>query len=235
MAVYGELGRYPMYVNRFTRIIKYWGKIVKADNKLISTLYKELCNKIGNGNGRNWAADIKTLLDSYGFSYIWLSQNEANLDNFHIVFKQRVYDVFVQSWNNNINTSSTLCSYKLFKPVFEYEKYLCLLPTKFRISMSRLRLSSHKLHIETGRYAQNRTERHERYCAICNKRDIEDEYHFICVCEAYQQLRAIYIKPYFFRNPSVYKFNQLMQCDNRTLLNLGKFIYGAFTMRNSLL
>ena len=28
--VYGEFGRYPLYSNRFVRIIKYWGKIIQS-------------------------------------------------------------------------------------------------------------------------------------------------------------------------------------------------------------
>lgn len=43
---------------------------------------------------------------------------------------------------------------------------LNVLPSTLRNSLSRLRLSSHKLRIETGRYAQNRIERNQRYCTI---------------------------------------------------------------------
>ena len=38
MAVYGELGRYPLYVNRYTRMIKYWCKIIQSDNIIIRVL-----------------------------------------------------------------------------------------------------------------------------------------------------------------------------------------------------
>ena len=33
--VYHELGRYPLYINRCVRIIKYWGKIIQFDNVFI--------------------------------------------------------------------------------------------------------------------------------------------------------------------------------------------------------
>ena len=33
--VYGELGRYPLYINRFVRIIKYWSKLQTTDNILL--------------------------------------------------------------------------------------------------------------------------------------------------------------------------------------------------------
>ena len=31
MGVYGELARYPLYINGYVRMIKYWTKIVKSD------------------------------------------------------------------------------------------------------------------------------------------------------------------------------------------------------------
>ena len=100
---------------------------------------------------------------------------------------------------------------KLFTTVFGYEKYLSILPTKFRVVMSKLRLSSHNLRIETGRYARNHIERQQRYCTICNKLDIEDEYHFVLICAAYNDIRKRYIKPYYYKKPSVIKFNELME------------------------
>jgi len=40
-SVYGELGRYPLYISRYVRMVKYWCKIKKSDNILINQLYIE--------------------------------------------------------------------------------------------------------------------------------------------------------------------------------------------------
>jgi hypothetical protein len=59
--------------------------------------------------------------------------------------------------------------------------------------------------------------------------DIEDEYHFICTCKCYDVIRKLlqhlkYDKPdqqgkaaktFYYRNPSVYKFNQLLNSKNK--------------------
>ena len=50
----------------------------------------------------------------------------------------------------------------------------------------KLRLSSHCLCIETGRYKNVPLER--RICPMC-KSDVEDEYHFMLKCPAYNNLR----------------------------------------------
>lgn len=38
-AVYGELGRLPLYINRFVKIVKYWLKVIDTDNCIVKTLY----------------------------------------------------------------------------------------------------------------------------------------------------------------------------------------------------
>ena len=39
VGVYGDLGRYPLYISRYTRMISYWSKISQSDNIIISSLY----------------------------------------------------------------------------------------------------------------------------------------------------------------------------------------------------
>ena len=71
---------------------------------------------------------------------------------------------------------------------------------------------------------------------LCDKSEVEDEYHFVIICPSYINLRQMYIHPYYFRKPSVFKFTQLMQNKNMSILKkLGKYIYEAFNLRKSLL
>jgi len=103
-------------------------------------------------------------------------------------------------------------------------------------SLAKLRLSSHKLRIESGRYGESRIERDERYCVFCCKRDVEDEYHFVLVCCLYEELRKKYLKRYFYQKPSVYKYVELMKSKNsKQLLNLSKYVNETFNMRKAAL
>ena len=99
----------------------------------------------------NWANNVKSLLDTYGFSEVWMNPNCVKGKNFHNTFKNRVLDVFKQYWYENVRNSNSLCTYRYFKETLSIEYYLENLPKKFRIAISRLRLSSHKLRIEAGR------------------------------------------------------------------------------------
>ena len=103
-----------------------------------------------------------------------------------------------------------------------------------RPTHSPTRLKSHLLRIETGRHGQNRIDRSERICQVCDTGDLEDEYHFVLACAAYNELRVKYINMHFRHNPSVFKFLQLMNSsDTTTINNLSYFIYNAFKMRTS--
>ena len=57
------------------------------------------------------------------------------------------------------------------------------------LRMRKLRLSNHKLAIETGRYSRPFKKPAERICSIC-KIEMEDEYHFLNICPAYQENRC---------------------------------------------
>ena len=48
----------------------------------------------------------------------------------------------------------------------------------------------------------------------------------------YNDLRTTYIKKYYFRRPSVYKFVELFKSTNKsTVNNLSKYVYEAFNFR----
>ena len=97
-------------------------------------------------------------------------------------------DNFIQNWNSRLEESSRANFYTLFSN-FDHQLYLETIKiTKFRIALCKLRLSSHRLEIEVGRWAQpNRTPLDQRKCRICNI--VEDEFQFLLECELYKQIR----------------------------------------------
>ena len=79
-----------------------------------------------------------------------------------------------------------------------------------RMYLTRFRISSYSQRIQNGRYEKNKIARNERYCMYCGSCDIEDTYHFICICPCYSTLRSRYIDNFYFLRPSVLKFNLLI-------------------------
>lgn len=120
------------------------------------------------------------------------------------------------------------------KETFEISPYLLTVNNKkFRNAIAKLRLSSHQLNIETGRHRN--IERLDRKCTLCNRNELEDEYHFTLICPVYSDLRKEYLQRYYYIKPSVMKFITLLNSSKRKLLyNLAIYIIKSFKLRNSL-
>ena len=119
-----------------------------------------------------------------------------------------------------------IASFK-FQPYLEY-----FTVHKFCQALTRLRVSSHRLHIEAGRWAKPISiPLNERKCSICQQ--LEDEYHFVLECSIYNDLRKKYIPKKYWLRPNMYKFVELLSSTNKCLVRkLGNFVDNAFKVRN---
>ncbi|MEW8546880.1 MAG: reverse transcriptase family protein, partial [Candidatus Thiodiazotropha sp.] len=230
IAVYGELGRFPLFVLRKIRILKYWYKVINSQGSLLHKVYTQQLNDLNRGlDDNNWAFQVMSLLNNLGFTYIWNTQNITKMQLNMVI--QCVYDQYCQSWYESINSSSKLETLKCLNKVFGFEKYLsCITVDGHRIALTRFRCSAHKLMIEEGRYRN--IERNSRICQFCNLNVIENEYHFLLVCPAYRDIRTTILPNYYCRWPTKNKFINLLN-DNQSgiLKKLGKFLYQANVKR----
>ena len=142
ISLYGELRRYPLYISRNVRIIKYWCKLLKSENILLQQIYQAMLIDCNNGL-KNWASNVKSLLDTTGFSDIWYTQSSANLKPFPLIFK--IIDMFIQNWSSCINNNQSTRIYKDIKETFCIEDYITLLPKHLYRFIAKIRLSSHIL------------------------------------------------------------------------------------------
>lgn len=186
-------------------------------------------------NTINWASLVKRMLTELGFYHVWLSQGVGDITNFLTLFKQRKKDNFIQNWNARINESSRALFYRSISS-FEYQSYLDFITVKkFRVALTRLRVSSHRLEVETGRWHKPvSTPFDNRKCQFCNV--LEDEFHFMFICPVYTDLRENYICRYNRTRPSMSKLVSLFQSDRKTYIrNLGIFIFRAFEERKEII
>ena len=120
-------------------------------------------------------------------------------------------------------------SCKLYKYDFVLEHYLHIVDIrKYLIALSRFRCSNHKLEIESGRHSG--IPRNERLCKYCLENrsvaNVEDEYHFICICPQYINLRNKYFGVTFLANLN--NFIKIMSSKTKKeVINLACFIYHA--------
>ena len=151
------------------------------------------------------------------------------------VLRGRLRDIYISNWRSGLELSSALDVFREIKTNFEQSSYLSVIEnTKYRNILAKLRLSSHKLNIETGRH--NKIARNDRKCTMCNINDIEDEFHFVLKCPVYADLRRQYIPRYYYTHTSLMKYILLMQSNNKILIRkLAMFCDKSFKLRDSLL
>ena len=233
--IYGDLGRIDFKTRRYVNIIKYWLKLLTLnENKFAKKVYLMLkIDSETRPEKENWCTLLKNLLSNLGLFNAWYFQQVGNQQYFMTLVKQRLTDHFIQNWNSRLDNSSRAIFYKNVTN-FGFQFYLKSVNiSKFRQSLSKLRMSSHRLQVEAGRWSKpNPTPHNERKCLVCNK--IEDEFHFLLECQLYTDIRHKFISQYYTRNPSMIKLQHLLTNENESQIRkLAMFVDKAFCIRNN--
>ena len=238
LSLYAEVGRFPLHIDRYVRMVKYFLKLhtVKQGNcilKQVVVLQRLEIERKNNAN--NWSSKIRDILNQTGFTDVWLFPESVNNDHFIPLFKNRLRDQYITNWDVSVTSCSSMILYKELKPVFERSSYLDIVDNKkHRNIIAKLRLSSHKLSIETGRH-QN-IDRDQRKCILCNLNDIEDEFHFVLKCPYYNDVRNALIPKYYRIRPNMFKFIKLLNSSNKTVLRkLAMYCLTCFKIRENVI
>ena len=188
--VYGELGRFPLYINSSVRSIKYWFRLLQMDLERLPRQAYEMM-KTQDQNGKScWVTHIRTLLSRTGFYYIWANQGTQNVQGFLRVFKQRLIDQFIQEWDSTIRYKDRYTLYSSFKDSFECSPYIQNVSIYcFRVAFSQIRAGVLPINNNMNRYGPNINDSFCPFC--CNV--IEDERHFLLECPIYSDLRQIFL------------------------------------------
>ena len=176
IAVLSELGRFPLHFDIVKCLLKFWHRLENLDASfpLLKNAYitsKNLFTK----KLPSWYGSIDRLSNCLGFS---LQNINVSSYSFKKNLNKCVYSYYLREWKNKLVDSShgKLRTYTSFKTNFGLENYLKILSNfELRRSITKFRISAHKLMIEQGRYigipSQN------RICSKCSLNEVEDEIH----------------------------------------------------------
>ena len=89
------------------KMIKFWMRLIATNNnKLSSKIYQVLFNMhVANIYSSPWICAIENILNSCGFTYIWLQQCKQSDTWVDYILKQNIKDQFIQRWTSDINNS----------------------------------------------------------------------------------------------------------------------------------
>ena len=104
------------------------------------------------------------------------------LANSKVLLNRKLQECFRHSWHQkrNFYSQGKLDLYTSLKESPGFENYLNIPNQKLRQAITRMRISSHKFPIETGRFEHK--ERSERICPLCCD-GIGDEVHYLISCQ----------------------------------------------------
>ena len=113
------------------------------------------------------------------------------------------------------------------------ETYLLDLPNLDHLSaVTRLRMSAHRLAIETGTKVRPKICKEERICKNCDLEEVEGESHFLLKCPLYCQQRTILMQTILSNTTSESQeelFIILMKSKKTAVIKaLGKYIHTSF-------
>ena len=185
IGVWGETGRYPLIFHALKLSADYFTRVANLDNSL---LVKKAFIEQENLN-LEWFNANKQISDKFGTGDFIRSSTNINVN---------LKEQFVQYWVYCKSNSPKLEFYHTLKENFKRENYLQIRNIRHRSALTKMRISSHNLQIERGRYEINpitklSKPRNERICAHCNlilgARVIEDEFHALIDCQLYNKQR----------------------------------------------
>ena len=90
------------------------------------------------------------------------------------------------------------------------------IPIKFRKALSKLKCSGHCLNVGVGRH--NSIEYLERICYLCDKQELEDDFHFVIKCPVDKNLRDVYLPAVDSDRSTVHSFYSLVKCNGDEII-----------------
>ncbi len=143
----------------------------------------------------------------------------------------------VSHWENSVKDKCKLDFLTQVKSTLKAEPFVKLNIGRYERSLlAQLRYGILQIQLETGRY--NNEKREDRLCRICNGGTIEDQFHFVLHCPAYNDKRNAFTT---LMETRITEWNTMNDTQKFVVLfnehsrALGKFVRDIFLYRKSLL
>ena len=128
--LYGETGRYPLFIRTTVKCIKYWIRLIRLPlSRLCRKTYDMLL--IQHNQGRiNWVSKVQQILNENGFGIVWQCQGAGYEDRFVAEFKDRIMLCYKQNWHSDIEGNEKYKCFYTFKDSFLLKDTFLLLQQK---------------------------------------------------------------------------------------------------------
>jgi len=225
--IYGDTGRYPLYIGATMRTLKYWLRILRMDeSRLPHRVYTMMMNNIETG--ANWAFKVRELLQNNNLSHVWWAQRVNDETSFLCRMKEGLVNTFKETWLCKLQSSERYSFYREIKSTWEVENYLHVLDKKvFRDIFIRFRFGVSEMYIHKYRYENE----YQRLCPLCKEGD-EDEDHMLFRCPVLCDLRNKYIVPHVHPDNDKRIMQEILAATETCVIRaVAMYLYYAFQRR----
>ena len=238
IAVLSELGSHPLHIDAQKRCFDNWIRIAGTGN--CNLLVAKSCQYSILKNLK-WTNDIQIQLRNAGLHFLW--HNVKSLKPKRVT-TSRFFSILL----NKFFQHSIFC---MTRPESKFQIFSKLLPSTHvmapylytiqnaltRMSVSKLRLVNNDLSVNKGRF--QKLPRDAQLCKLCPN-TIEDEAHFLLVCNLYNDLRKSRDDKICLVNDSYLMLNDnqkviyLLRCDKNIAGIVGEFVSKSFKLRDNI-
>ena len=178
-ALQGEMGWLPSKHRKYLNMLRFWNRLQNMPN---DRLTKHVFNTEYHNfdDYKNWTQNVKEIFTQLNLLPIFQSSSVCDLD----ICQKRAFEAAEKEWRSVLKTKPKLRTYINFKSNLSTTDYVKTITNRYERSiLAKYRCGILQLHIETGRF--NNTKLEDRLCKICNDNNIENEYHFLCICSEF--------------------------------------------------
>ena len=224
--VYGELGRFPIWITACIKCIKYWFRLLKQGETMYSKKAYNMLFLMHQNGHVTWVTYVREVLCANGFEQVWLF-GCGNEKDFFKELKERLQSSFYHGWRNHIESSEKMLTYGKVKTFFEREKYVGVIWIEaYRNALAQFRMGISQINAHKYRFSAKES----TACPFCPEK-VESEIHFLFECPTYNQLRRNYLHD-SVAGSDFQKIKWLLTNDSpKVIVNTAKFLFFAFKLR----
>ena len=161
--------------------MKYYSRLLQMNSDILLGQTLQTSIDLHNEGFKTWYSGVKLILSE-------VNLGDYNLDQVKNNLKNRYKNIwFINFHKEAMQNQGKLRTLYLFKSCLE-----TVTDARRRKCLTQLRISSHTLEVESGRYIKKPIS--ERICKCCHLNQVEDEKHFLCICPLYDSERYFFFK-----------------------------------------
>jgi len=193
--VRGELGWERQIARRDEMRLRYFARIVRMrEGRVAKQIYKASRSRLEQEEREEkkdmtdtWCFYTRKLMYELNLRGEWEEERVGGEEDWNELVRERIHEREQEEWRRMCLSKSKLRTYAILKRVLRVEPYLSSRNIRGIPELVKLRGGTNRLRIEQGRYRREEVE--ERICLCCERKEVEDERHFMLVCALYEDKR----------------------------------------------